>query len=147
MFPYIACSVIQDEKYVILEPVSIGGWRNIWLRRITRSSTCVCLKLRNVFHLFCSGLRAHHARPVPPVYSRALCSFSRFALARDGCAKPIACCARGSRSPRSAERAELRPTPYLHRIFPISICANFGPDRPSRLAAYTGQHNTGQRPF
>jgi hypothetical protein len=37
------------EKYNILEPVSVGGWTNIRLRRITRSSTCVCLRIRNYF--------------------------------------------------------------------------------------------------
>jgi hypothetical protein len=37
------------EKYNILEPVSVGGWTKIRLRRITRSSTCVCLRIRNYF--------------------------------------------------------------------------------------------------
>jgi hypothetical protein len=34
------------------------------------------------------------------------------------------------------------PPPYLHRIVPMSVCANFEPNRPSRVAAYTGQHRT-----
>jgi hypothetical protein len=36
------------------------------------------------------------------------------------------------------------PTPYLHRIVPMSVCANVLPERPSRLAAYTGHKRTGQ---
>jgi hypothetical protein len=32
------------ETYNILEPVSVGGWEQIRLRQITRSSTCVCLR-------------------------------------------------------------------------------------------------------
>jgi hypothetical protein len=33
-------------------PVSIGEWTKIRLRRITHSSTCVCLRLRNFFFCF-----------------------------------------------------------------------------------------------
>jgi hypothetical protein len=36
------------------------------------------------------------------------------------------------------------PTPYLYHIVPRIVCAHFQPDRPSRLAAYTGQDRTGQ---
>jgi hypothetical protein len=80
----------------LLEPVSVGGWTKIRLRWITRSSTCVCLRIRNYF-LFAA--RAPHsnfalaavAAPCSiPVLSR---SFSRSALARVGCAAPIARCA------------------------------------------------------
>jgi hypothetical protein len=38
-------------------------------------------------------------RPVPFMYSRASCSFSRFMLARDDCAAIIARCARAMRTP------------------------------------------------
>jgi hypothetical protein len=31
-----------------------------------------------------------------------------------------------------------RRPPYLHRIVPMSVCANLGFDRPSRLAVYAG---------
>jgi hypothetical protein len=48
-------------------------------------------------------------------------------------------------------RPDCAPTPYLHHLVPMRVYANFGPDRPSHLAAYsekhsTSQHNTGQRP-
>jgi hypothetical protein len=33
---------------------------------------------------------------------------------------------------------------YLDCIVPMSVCANFEPNKPSRLAAYTGQHNAAQ---
>jgi hypothetical protein len=51
------------ENIYILEPVSVGGWNKIRLRRITRSSTCVCLRIRNYFVLFCAmrDMRAAHA--------------------------------------------------------------------------------------
>jgi hypothetical protein len=40
------------ELYIyILEPVSVGGWTQIGLRRITRSNICVCLRLREFFLL------------------------------------------------------------------------------------------------
>jgi hypothetical protein len=41
-------------------------------------------------------------------------------------------------------RTRDRRSPYLHRIVPMSGCANFQPDRPSRVAAYTGQDRTEQ---
>jgi hypothetical protein len=44
------------EKYNTLEPVSVGVWTKIRLRRIPRSCTCVCLRILN--YLFCSALRA-----------------------------------------------------------------------------------------
>jgi hypothetical protein len=47
----------------------------------------------------------------------------------------------------TCDAVRTRRPPYLHRIVPMSVCANVGPDRPSRFAAYTGQHNTRQRPF
>jgi hypothetical protein len=74
------------EKYNILEPVRQNFGRKIWLRRITRSSTCVCLRLCNFFFL-----RATHAphSPIPYMYSRTSRSFLLFALARDGGTFPI----------------------------------------------------------
>jgi hypothetical protein len=42
----------------ILEPVSIGGWTKIRLRQITRSSTCVCMRIRNYFVF---AVRAPHS--------------------------------------------------------------------------------------
>jgi hypothetical protein len=45
--------------------------------------------------------------------------------------------ARGTAAPPRL-RAMRTPTPYLHRIVLMSIWANVGPDRPIRLAAYTG---------
>jgi hypothetical protein len=53
------------EKYNILEPVSVGGWKKIQLRRITRSSTCVCLRICNYF--VCS------ARPTLELPARGSC--------------------------------------------------------------------------
>jgi hypothetical protein len=50
------------EKYNILEPVSVGGWTKIRLRRITRSSTCVCLRIRNYFVLLCATRDMRAAR-------------------------------------------------------------------------------------
>jgi hypothetical protein len=60
----------------------------MWLCRIVRSTTCACLRLRN---LFVFAVRVAHTRPIrvrrpiPPVCSRA-----STVLARDGCAAPIA---------------------------------------------------------
>jgi hypothetical protein len=45
---------------------------------------------------------------------------------------------------RAHMRTRDRRPPYLHRIVPMSISANFGPDRPSRLAADSEQYNTGR---
>jgi hypothetical protein len=46
-----------------------------------------------------------------------------------------------AREARASMRTRDRRSPYIHRM---SVCANFRPDRPSRLAAYTGQNRTGQ---
>jgi hypothetical protein len=46
----------------ILEPVSVGGWTKIRLRRITRSSTCVCLRIRNYFVFLCATRDMRAAR-------------------------------------------------------------------------------------
>jgi hypothetical protein len=161
--------------------VSVGGWTKIRQRRITRSSTCVCLRLRIYF---CPALCAHHTLAlrarggccalfhpctfalVLALWARAL--GSRFVLTRDGCdSRPpttltSAHCSKEcvyQFGPRSAlpfgrlcwicgaERTfahSRSPTPYLHRTVPKSACANFEPDRPSRLAAYAGQNRTEQ---
>jgi hypothetical protein len=49
-----------------------------------------------------------------------------------------------ARDARASMRTRDRRPPYLHRIVPMSVCANFQLDRPSRLAAYTGQDRTEQ---
>jgi hypothetical protein len=81
------------EKYNILEPVSLRGWTIIWLRRITRSSTCVCLRLRTFYFYF--ALRyacAEHSTlalrpcPVPPCSIPVLSGFALFfTLRRPDC--------------------------------------------------------------
>jgi hypothetical protein len=43
-----------------------------------------------------------------------------------------------NRAQRASMRTRDRRSPYLHRIVPMSVCADVGPDRPSRFAAYTG---------
>jgi hypothetical protein len=75
------------EKYNILEPVSVGGWKKIRLRRITHSSTCVCLRLRKLFLRFCFAPRC--ACPTLAPCSIPVLSFL-YTLARIGCAAPIA---------------------------------------------------------
>jgi hypothetical protein len=147
--------------------VSVGGWTKIRLRRITRSSTCVCLRLRNYYFFAARAPNSNYAltqllRPVPSLYSRASRSFYRSALARVGCAAPIARCAHvdphnlcpllqwgfvpiwGSIGP--ALRAPMRyvwclrinahsgsPTPKRLPIVPMSVCSNLGLDRPGLL--------------
>jgi hypothetical protein len=39
---------------------------------------------------------------------------------------------------RACMRTPVRRLPYVHGIGPMRVCANVGPNRPSRLAAYTG---------
>jgi hypothetical protein len=59
----------------------------------------------------------------------------------------MGCCAHVCARSACMDVHSLSPTPYLHRRVLMGACANFWPDRSSRLAAYTGQHNTEQRPF
>jgi hypothetical protein len=114
----------------ILEPVSVGGWKKIRLRRITRSSTCVCLRLRNLFS-FCFALRALNA------HTRA--SLSRFTLAAavSPCSIAVLSRSRGKARLPDCELRARRPA-YLLPIVPMSVCINLGPDRSCRLAAYAG---------
>jgi hypothetical protein len=69
VWPPIADNTTQDrteailEKYNILEPVSVGGWTKIRLRRITRSTTCICLRIRTYIDLLCDMRAAPAPHP------------------------------------------------------------------------------------
>jgi hypothetical protein len=90
----------------------------IWRRRITRSSTCFRLRLRNLFIFLLAGRYARRALCVRTTH--ASCSRRPY---------------RHDPSLYSRINAHSRsPTP----IVPMSVCTNLGPDRPSRLAAYAG---------
>jgi hypothetical protein len=82
----------------ILEPVSVGGWTKIRLRRITRSSTCVCLRIRNYFVLLCATRDMRAARAPHPNFELGAVSapfyipvLSRFALVLGGAAPRARC--------------------------------------------------------
>jgi hypothetical protein len=94
----------------ILEPVSVGGWKKIPLRRITRSSTCVCLRIRNYFVFALRSARyARSARPTLELRARgsccalfhpctlALCARSRAPRSRGSAAPPRLCAERCAR--------------------------------------------------
>jgi hypothetical protein len=52
-------------EYIILELVPDGGWTQIRLCRITRSSTCVCLRIRNFVFPPCYARSARWRTPTP----------------------------------------------------------------------------------
>jgi hypothetical protein len=61
-YTHLVSLIFKYSIIVILEPVSVGGWKNIRLCRITRSSTCVCLRIRNYFVLLCDTRDMRAAR-------------------------------------------------------------------------------------
>jgi hypothetical protein len=115
--------------------VSVGGWKQIRLRLITRSSTCGSLRLRN----FCFAPRyARYARAPPLNIALAAvaavaapCSIpvlSRFALV-------LALRARAGRLPRLRD-AHADPITCAHA--PMSFCINLGFNRSSPSGANAG---------
>jgi hypothetical protein len=116
----------------ILEPVSVGGWNTIWLGRITRSSTCVCLRLRNFVIFFAPrhalrALSAPHTRtsrlrrPVPSLYSRAR---SHAPLSRGTAAPPRLRAARATRTQTPITCAHF-PNEFLYQ-FGVQSVQTFG---------------------
>jgi hypothetical protein len=103
------------EKCNILEPVSVGGWTKIRLRRITHSSTCVCMRIRNFCCCF-FGLRAartQHSRfalvaASPPCFT---CVLSRCTLVL---ALRYAQRAIGAAQPSRAQLGAKKKTKKLH---------------------------------
>jgi hypothetical protein len=91
------CSILY-----ILEPVSVGGWTKIRLRRIARSSTCVCMRIRNYFFF---AARSPHSNFALAAVAAPCCIpvLSLSALSRDARS-------RGSAAPPRL-RAARTPTP------------------------------------
>jgi hypothetical protein len=126
--------------------VSVGGWTKIRLRRITRSSTCVCLRIRNYFVLLCAqrdmraARYARSARPTLELHTRGSCCtlFHPCTLALR--ARSRAPRSRGSAAPprlraARAARAAHTQTPYLVPIAPMGFCTNWGFNRSNPLGA------------
>jgi hypothetical protein len=106
----------------ILLPVSVKGWKKMF--------SC----------FLCAALRAPHIRDF--ALAAAFLPYSIPVLLRFPLVLSTRARSHSLRSRGTATRTHRHP--YLHRIVPMSICANFGPDRPSRLAAYSEHNNTAQ---
>jgi hypothetical protein len=136
----------------ILEPVSVGSWKIIQMRRITRSSTCVCLRLHNYIFVLSAtrDMCSPHTRtsrsqqlrrPIPSLYSRNPRSRGLAVLPRLRAARaartptPITCTHCPNRFLYQFGVQSVKP---FGRQCWMCVCTNLGPDRPGHLAAYAG---------